>query len=78
MAQSVQSSVPKTQTNPRSITPAKRNVIPVNTSLVVREKSKSSAALQARGVELEPIRCDELTEKRFVFFREPDGLPLEL
>lgn len=34
--------------------------------------------LQAKGVELEPIRLDELTLKRFVFFRDPDGLPLEL
>jgi glyoxylase I family protein len=34
--------------------------------------------LQAKGIELEPIRLDELTHKRFVFFRDPDGLPLEL
>lgn len=34
--------------------------------------------LQNKGVELEPIRLDELTDKRFVFFRDPDGLPLEL
>lgn len=25
----------------------------------------------------EPIRTDELTGKRFTFFRDPDGLPLE-
>jgi glyoxylase I family protein len=34
--------------------------------------------LQAKGVVLEPIRLDELTQKRFVFFQDPDGLPLEL
>jgi glyoxylase I family protein len=34
--------------------------------------------LQTKGVELEPIRFDELTGKRFVFFQDPDGLPLEL
>ena len=30
------------------------------------------------GVETEPIRIDEITEKKFVFFQDPDGLPLEL
>jgi glyoxylase I family protein len=37
-----------------------------------------AADLQTKGVELEPIRFDELTGKRFVFFQDPDGLPLEL
>jgi len=30
------------------------------------------------GVETEPIRIDEFTGKRFTFFTDPDGLPLEL
>lgn len=30
------------------------------------------------GVEIEPVRIDELTGKRFTFFADPDGLPLEL
>jgi glyoxylase I family protein len=30
------------------------------------------------GVVVEPIRIDELTGKRFTFFTDPDGLPLEL
>ncbi|MDO6544688.1 SMU1112c/YaeR family gloxylase I-like metalloprotein [Photobacterium sanguinicancri] len=34
--------------------------------------------LRSRGVGSEPIRVDELTGKKFVFFRDPDGLPLEL
>ncbi len=34
--------------------------------------------LAAKGVVLEAIRLDELTGKRFVFFQDPDGLPLEL
>jgi glyoxylase I family protein len=34
--------------------------------------------LQEFGVEVEPIRVDELTGKRFTFFADPDGLPLEL
>ena len=36
------------------------------------------AELNACGVETEPIRTDELTGKRFTFFQDPDGLPLEL
>ena len=35
-------------------------------------------ALNAQGVETEPIRTDELTGKQFTFFQDPDGLPLEL
>jgi glyoxylase I family protein len=34
--------------------------------------------LQAKGVSTEPIRIDEFTGKRFTFFSDPDGLPLEL
>lgn len=30
------------------------------------------------GVQCEDIRIDEITGKRFTFFRDPDGLPLEL
>ncbi|WP_416763659.1 VOC family protein [Roseateles sp. So40a] len=35
-------------------------------------------ALEAMGVSVEPVRVDELTGKRFTFFADPDGLPLEL
>ncbi|MBE9167731.1 VOC family protein [Pleurocapsales cyanobacterium LEGE 06147] len=34
--------------------------------------------LQSRSVEVEPIRVDGITNKRFTFFRDPDNLPLEL
>lgn len=34
--------------------------------------------LQAAGVPVEPLRVDEYTGKRFTFFADPDGLPLEL
>ncbi|MCA0847566.1 SMU1112c/YaeR family gloxylase I-like metalloprotein [Salipiger thiooxidans] len=34
--------------------------------------------LEAQGVAVEPIRTDALTGKRFTFFADPDGLPLEL
>jgi glyoxylase I family protein len=35
------------------------------------------ARLQQLGVSTEPIRTDEFTQKRFTFFADPDGLPLE-
>ncbi len=34
--------------------------------------------LEAEGVAVEPVRVDEFTQKRFTFFQDPDGLPLEL
>ena len=36
------------------------------------------AHIKAFGVEVEAIRVDECTGKRFTFFADPDGLPLEL
>lgn len=36
------------------------------------------AHITSFGVEVEPIRVDEFTGKRFTFFADPDGLPLEL
>jgi glyoxylase I family protein len=34
--------------------------------------------LEKVGVLVEAIRVDEYTDRRFVFFADPDGLPLEL
>lgn len=34
--------------------------------------------LTAKGVAVETIRVDELTGKRYTFFADPDGLPIEL
>jgi glyoxylase I family protein len=34
--------------------------------------------LRGRGVAVEAVRVDEHTGKRFTFFADPDGLPLEL
>ena len=34
--------------------------------------------LESHGVAVEAIRLDEYTHRRFVFFSDPDGLPLEL
>jgi glyoxylase I family protein len=36
------------------------------------------ATLQQRGVACEPVRVDEFTDRRFTFFADPDGLPIEL
>ena len=34
--------------------------------------------IKAFGIAIEPVRIDEFTGKRFTFFADPDGLPLEL
>lgn len=34
--------------------------------------------LLAQSIDVEPIRVDEYTNKKFTFFSDPDGLPLEL
>lgn len=34
--------------------------------------------LAQRGIVCEPIRVDELTQKKMTFFFDPDGLPLEI
>lgn len=34
--------------------------------------------IKAHHISIEPIRIDETTGKRFTFFSDPDGLPLEL
>ena len=36
------------------------------------------AELNALGIPTEPIRVDPFTNTRMTFFRDPDGLPLEL
>ncbi len=36
------------------------------------------AYLQEHSVACEPIRIDEYTNKKFTFFSDPDGLPLEI
>jgi len=39
--------------------------------------NEAIASITADGVEAEPIRVDEFTGKRFTFFADPDGLPIE-
>ena len=36
------------------------------------------AYLLAEGIEVEPIRVDEFTNRKYTFFSDPDGLPLEI
>ncbi|WGG45244.1 VOC family protein [Rossellomorea sp. DA94] len=35
-------------------------------------------ALNQKGIKTEEIRIDPYTDKKFAFFEDPDGLPLEL
>ncbi|MBC3907105.1 SMU1112c/YaeR family gloxylase I-like metalloprotein [Undibacterium umbellatum] len=44
----------------------------------VDDVSACKTILEAQGLEVEDIRMDELTGQHFVFFADPDGLPLEL
>lgn len=44
----------------------------------VDDVSACKAMLEVQGLAVEDIRMDELTGRRFVFFADPDGLPLEL
>ncbi|MBL7635079.1 MULTISPECIES: VOC family protein [Atlantibacter] len=44
----------------------------------VADLDQAVAHLEKQGVPCEPIRVDPYTEKRFTFFNDPDGLPLEL
>ncbi len=47
-------------------------------AFAVNDVSAWTAHLQAQGIAVEAIRTDEYTGQRFVFFADPDGLPLEL
>lgn len=44
----------------------------------VDDIEKAVQWLNEKGIETEPVRYDEFTGKRMTFFRDPDGLPLEL
>ncbi len=44
----------------------------------VDDVEASMLSLMSSGVIVEPVRVDVLTGKRFTFFPDPDGLPLEL
>ena len=44
----------------------------------VEDAVATAAWLNSRGIETEPIREDQVNGGRFTFFKDPDGLPLEL
>jgi glyoxylase I family protein len=44
----------------------------------VHDVAACKTELESQGVKVEPVRTDEFTNKRFVFFADPDGLPIEL
>jgi glyoxylase I family protein len=39
---------------------------------------EAAASLRRKGVEVEPVRVDETTGKKFTFFHDPDDLPIEI
>ncbi|MFZ6725002.1 VOC family protein [Undibacterium sp. MH2W] len=47
-------------------------------AFVVDDIVLAKQELEEKGIPLEAIRVDEYTQRRFVFFADPDGLPLEL
>ncbi|KAF1712805.1 SMU1112c/YaeR family gloxylase I-like metalloprotein [Pseudoxanthomonas sacheonensis] len=47
-------------------------------AFVVPDIERAIARLRDNSIEAEAVRTDEYTGKRFTFFADPDGLPLEL
>lgn len=47
-------------------------------AFAVADIAGAIARLQGHGITPEPVRTDPYTGKRFTFFQDPDGLPLEL
>ena len=47
-------------------------------AFAVDDVDAAAAELKAKDVPVEAVRIDELTRKRFVFFTDPNGQPLEL
>ena len=61
---------------PRPTTPEAQGLR--HLAFAVDDIDAACARLTALGVTVEPIRVDEYTGRRFTFFPDPDGLPLEL
>jgi len=63
--------------------PPKRQTSPESTGLrhiafAVKDLDNSIAFLESKNIIAEPIRTDELTNKKFTFFNDPDDLPIEI
>ena len=44
----------------------------------VNDIEEAVKELKGKNIQVEEVRIDEYTEKKFTFFNDPDGLPLEL
>lgn len=44
----------------------------------VSDVEETAHQLEKKGIKVEPIRIDEFTGKKMTFFKDPDGLPLEI
>ena len=44
----------------------------------VKDIHEAVAWLNDRGIECEPVRFDTYTQSHMTFFKDPDGLPLEI
>ncbi|WP_462410900.1 SMU1112c/YaeR family gloxylase I-like metalloprotein [Neobacillus sp. Marseille-QA0830] len=44
----------------------------------VEDIQAAAAEITEQGIAVEPIRVDPVTHKKFTFFSDPDGLPIEL
>jgi glyoxylase I family protein len=47
-------------------------------AFAVSDVEAAAAELKEKNVPVEPVRIDGLTHKKFVFFTDPNGQPLEL
>jgi glyoxylase I family protein len=47
-------------------------------AFLVDDIDSTISELNKKGIETEPVRVDEYTGRKFTFFADPDGLPLEL
>ena len=47
-------------------------------AFTVANVESATVELMRKGVVMESVRVDEFTGKRFTFFADPDGLPIEL
>ena len=44
----------------------------------VEDVQNTVSELRGRGVDVEPVRIDDTTNRDFTFFRDPDDLPIEI
>jgi glyoxylase I family protein len=47
-------------------------------AFTVNDVEASAAFLKSKNIDVQDVRIDELTGKKFVFFMDPNGQPLEL